>query len=135
MVPFLNTLMVPWKTTDLQIWDLYVTSVLNTLKRKRVEKDVWGVCAIILVRCLESKSIIPQADSKNKFLCSSQQKFSIFNTPRLEFPSTWGQLSPWKNLPQYAHVFSNLKLLSQGSYKLLNDDARLPFLIHMLQHW
>ena len=135
MVPFLNTLMVPWKTTDLQIWDHYATSVLNTLKRKRVEKDVWGVCAIILVRCLESKSIMPQADSKNKFLCSSQQKFSIFNTPKLEFPSTWGQLSPWKNFPQYAHVFSNLKLLNLGSYKLLNDNTRLPFLIHMLQHW
>jgi|SoiMethySBSTD1v2_1073268.scaffolds.fasta_scaffold539393_2 hypothetical protein len=135
MVPFLNILMVPWKTTDLQIWDLYVTSVFNTLKRKRVEKDFWGVCAIILVRCLEIKSIILQTDSKNEFLCSSQQKFSIFNTPRLEFPSTWGQLSPWKNFPQYAHVFSNLKLLNLGSYKLLNDDKRLPFLIHMFQHY
>lgn len=135
MVPFLNILMVPWKTTDLQIWDLYVTSVFNTLKRKRVEKDFWVVCAIILVRCLEIKSIILQTDSKNKFLCSSQQKFSIFNTPRLEFPSTWGQLSPWKNFPQYAHVFSNLKLLNLGSYKLLNDDKRLPFLIHMFQHY
>lgn len=135
MVPFLNTLMVPWKTTDLRIWDLCVTSVFNTLKRKRVERDFWGVCAIILVRCLEIKSIILQADSKNKFLCSSQQKFSIFNTPRLEFPSTWGQLSPWKNFPQYAHVFSNLKLLNLGSYKLLNDETRLPFLIHMFQHY
>jgi hypothetical protein len=131
MVPFLNILMVPWKTTDLQIWDLYVTSVFNTLKRKRVEKDFWGVCAIILVRCLEIKSIILQTDSKNEFLCSSQQKFSIFNTPRLEFPSTWGQLSPWKNLPQYAHVFSKHNLLNLGSYKLLNDDTRPPFPIHM----
>lgn len=134
MVPFLSTLMVPWKTTDLRIWDLCVTSVFNTLKRRRVERDFWEVCAIILVRCLEIKSIILQTDSKNKFLCSSQQKFSIFNTPRLEFPSTWGQLSPWKNFPQYAHVFSNLKLLNLGSYKLLNDDTQLPFLIHMLQH-
>lgn len=134
MVPFLSTLMVPWKTTDLRIWDLCVTSVFNTLKRKRVERDFWEVCAIILVRCLEIKSIILQTDSKNKFLCSSQQKFSIFNTPRLEFPSTWGQLSPRKNFPQYAHVFSNLKLLNLGSYKLLNDETRLPFLIHMFQH-
>ena len=135
MVPFLNTLMVPWKTTDLRIWDLYVTSVFNTLKRKRVERDFWGVCAIILVRCLEIKSIKLQSDSKNKFLCSSQQKFSIFNTPRLEFPSTWGQLSPQKNFPQYAHVFSNLKLLILGTYNLLNDETRLPFLIHMFQHY
>ena len=135
MVPFLNILMVPWKTTDLQIWDLYVTSVFNTLKRKRVERDFWGVCAIILVRCLEIKSIKLQSDSKNKFLCSSQQKFSIFNTPRLEFPSTWGQLSPRKNFPQYAHVFSNLKLLILGTYKLLSDETGLPFLTHVFQHY
>ena len=59
-------------------------------------------------------------DSKNKLLCSSQQKFSIFMTPRFEFPSTWGQLSPRKDIPQYAQVFSNHELLLLGSYKLLN---------------
>jgi len=58
-------------------------------------------------------------DSKNKLLCSSQQKSSIFKTPRLEFPSTWGQLSALKFLPQYAHVLSNFLLFNMGSYKLL----------------
>ena len=95
MVPFLNTLTVHWKTTDLLTLDLYVTNVLNMSKRKRVEKDFWEVSAIILVRCLENKIII-YVDSKNKILCSSQQKFSIFITPRSEFPSTWGQLSTEK---------------------------------------
>ena len=47
-------------------------------------------------------------------------KFSIFKTPRLEFPSTWGQLSSLKHLPQYAQVLSNLRLLRTGSYKLSN---------------
>jgi hypothetical protein len=79
---------------------------LNTLKRKKVEKDYWAVCETILVRCLEIKKIT-YVDSRNKFLCSSQQKFSIFITPKFEFPSTWVQLSPLKNLPQYAQVFSN----------------------------
>jgi hypothetical protein len=63
-------------------------------KRKRVERDIWEVCATILARCLENKITIAYVDSRNKILCSSQQKFSIFITPKVEFPSMWGQLLP-----------------------------------------
>ncbi len=58
----------------------------------------------LILRCRQTfgkeTHLTHNSELRKLYLCSSEQNCSIFKTPLLESPSTWGQPSPENILPQ-----------------------------------